>query len=301
MSTVVELSAAQPTFDDLVEKVKLLTKPAVEEEIEQLLKFAIDLDLSKIRKETLFGEIAKRTGVPKPTIRDSYSLLLYKQTGALGDPSYEVAGQVIEKTFEGGKHIRFSPTGGFEQYVGTHWMLLEEASLRGFILQEIQESGVKDKVGVSGTVTKALSCVRDILSAHQSPLDESAQGNIVNTLSGELHLQEDGTYELKPHSPESNLRHCLPFEFDPGATAPNFQKALKEIFRAASDPDGTIRNLLEVIGYAVQSERDIAAFVIFYGPGSNSTTTSSQMPRSKVSSFLLTMTVLRGCFWMRPS
>lgn len=272
MSTVVELSANQPTSDDLVETAKQLTRPAVENEIKQLLSTAIGIGLSKINKETLFGEIAKQTGLPKSTIRETYSQQLYKETGSLGDSSYEIAVQVIEKTFKGGEHIRFSPMSGFEQYVGTHWTILEETSLRGFILQEIQESGVKDSGGVSVTVSKAFACVRDILSARQTLPDELAPGNIVNTLSGELHLQEDGTFALKPHSPESNLRNCLSFEFDPDATAPKFKKALTEIFEEASDPKGTIRHFLEVVGYTVQSERDIAAFVIFYGEGANGKT-----------------------------
>lgn len=272
MSAPLEHSKPQPSFDDLVEAVKLLTKPAVEEEIEQLLNAAISLELSKIRKETLFGEIAKRTGLPKSAIKESYSQQLYKETGSLGDPSYEIAVQVIEKAFDGGKHIRFSPSGTCEEYVGTHWIEFADSALRGLVLLEIQQSGVTDKGGVPATVNKTVVCIRDILSAYKTPPDTLVPGNIVNTLSGELHLAADGTFTLKPHSPDSNLRACLPFEYDPAATAPKFEKALTQIFSEASDPEGTIRHLLEVMGYAVQYDRDIAAFVIFYGEGANGKT-----------------------------
>jgi putative DNA primase/helicase len=62
-----------------------------------------------------------------------------------------------------------------------------------------------------------------------------------------------------PHKPSSYLRHCLGVEYDPHAKCPEYDRAVREIFSAAENPDEMVRHWNELAGYLIQSRREHSA------------------------------------------
>ena len=65
------------------------------------------------------------------------------------------------------------------------------------------------------------------------------------------------------------MNYCLPNDYDPEATCPNYDEALLQIFAEADDPADMVRHWHEFVGYAIQPLRDIATFWLLIGHGSN--------------------------------
>jgi P4 family phage/plasmid primase-like protien len=85
-------------------------------------------------------------------------------------------------------------------------------------------------------------------------------------------LGPDGTVELRPHRPQSHLRHCLDVVYDPEAECPKYDKALLEIFAKADKPKTMVRHWNELLGYLIQPKRNIPVIVIMFGGGDNGKT-----------------------------
>ncbi len=71
---------------------------------------------------------------------------------------------------------------------------------------------------------------------------------------------------MRPHKAESYLRHLLDVEYDPTATCPLYDKAIKEIF---SGNKVMVRHWHELTGYKIQPERKIPLVLVCEGGGGN--------------------------------
>jgi putative DNA primase/helicase len=70
----------------------------------------------------------------------------------------------------------------------------------------------------------------------------------INFANGVLDL---GTMELRPHSSEFGFRYVLPYDYDPKATAPRFEKFLREIM---CDREDLVHVLMEYAGYCFSND-----------------------------------------------
>lgn len=95
---------------------------------------------------------------------------------------------------------------------------------------------------------------------------------VINCANGEVWIADDGTIELRPHRPESYLRHLIDVNYDPDAKCPEYDKALLEIFSKAKKPKAMRRHWNEMFGYLIQPRRNIALIAVLLGPGSNGKT-----------------------------
>jgi putative DNA primase/helicase len=82
----------------------------------------------------------------------------------------------------------------------------------------------------------------------------------------------DGSLDLRPHRPESHLRHCVDVVYDPKAACPKYDKALHEIFAKADNPKAMVRHWNDFFGYIIQPKRNIPVIVIMSGAGDNGKT-----------------------------
>jgi P4 family phage/plasmid primase-like protien len=121
----------------------------------------------------------------------------------------------------------------------------------------------------------------DLLHIHDDPPP------VINCANGELWLKDDGTVDLRPHSPKTGMRYVLPVEYAPNATCPEYDQALEQIFRAAKKPGTLIKFLNELVGYVIQPRRHHALIVIFYGAGNNGKTSLIELLRHLVGSGLV--------------
>lgn len=87
--------------------------------------------------------------------------------------------------------------------------------------------------------------------------DELNSVGVLNLLNGVLDLQ---TFELRPHDPADMLTYCLPYAFDPAATAPNWRQ-----FLGSLDAE-IVAFLREFAGYALTPDTRHEMAVWLYGP-----------------------------------
>ena len=183
----------------------------------------------------------------------------------IGGDSVSLANQVLNTNFGGGSHLAFCDE-AFQHFEGSHWVELPETQLGGTILN----SGLATATGRHRSSTTAretialfkMMCARDPFA---TTLVEPPP--VINVANGELWLAEDGSAELRPHSPKSGQRACLHIDYDPSATCPNFDSALVEIFSRSGDPTGLAAFWNEVVGYGLQPARPDARIVVCFGGG----------------------------------
>src|SRR5205814_739820 len=92
---------------------------------------------------------------------------------------------------------------------------------------------------------------------------------VINCANGELWISPDGTVELRPHRPESYLRHCLDVSYNPAAKCPTYDQAVAEIFGETKEPAAMVRCWHEIVGYMIQPRRHIPLILILAGGGDN--------------------------------
>lgn len=90
----------------------------------------------------------------------------------------------------------------------------------------------------------------------------------VNCINGELVLV-NGQWVLTPHCREHYRTAQIPVAYDPAATAPQFQRFLRQIFNGDADAQDKIKALLEMTGYTLMAHCRHEKFVILVGSGAN--------------------------------
>jgi putative DNA primase/helicase len=95
---------------------------------------------------------------------------------------------------------------------------------------------------------------------------------VINCKNGELWIAPDGSVELRPHRPESYLRHRLDVEYDPDARCPRYDRAVLEIFANSGKPKAMRRHWYEFQGYVIQTRRNIPIIAALRGDGANGKT-----------------------------
>jgi P4 family phage/plasmid primase-like protien len=118
--------------------------------------------------------------------------------------------------------------------------------------------------------------------AHSSTMDKAVLKGIdlpqikldadyrhINMKNGMLDWQ---TLELKPHGPEFMSTVQLPFEYDPSAQCPNFEKWVDEVI-----PADCHQIFWEFLGYMMMSGNPLQIAILFYGDGGNGKTTGLRL------------------------
>ncbi len=259
-------------YQNIMDKVTVLGNSTSPIEITELMCSLVEASLSEIELENVLNSISKKTAHTKKVLKAELDKTHLKIVGTLNDPASKLAAHVIRKRFAQGKHIRVTDGGIFEAYTGTHWTDMPDQKLRGIVLREIEASGIGASGDVQRDISKALQCMRDQLSGKSPQKPSGAAANVINTLSGELHMADSGEFELKPHSPDSNLLNCLDFAYDANASCPLFEKALNGTFSQSSDLENMVRHAFEMMGYAIQPKKDIPSYFVLHGSGANGKT-----------------------------
>jgi putative DNA primase/helicase len=192
--------------------------------------------------------------------------------GGDGDAAERLMQLVLERHFNGGKHLLLSTDSQFWHYDVRLWRVVQDQWVSGKVLEVIQGNPPKNQktaslLGQVLTLLKAKLAVKDdALSFVANPPP------VINCANGELWITPDGTLDLRPHRPESHLRHCLDVVYDPDAVCPEYDKALLEIFAKADKPKAMVRHWNELVGYIIQPKRNIPVIVIMSGAGDNGKT-----------------------------
>jgi len=239
-----------------------LSKDSPPEEIEDALAVAAKLD--PLRKDKALRDIKDKTGYGMGALRAMVKSL----SGADGDSGVNVANKVMAAFFQDGDHLVRAMDTSFYIYTGTHWKRATDEQVLNRTA-EVAEAEA-DGEDVTALATKALRLLIAKQAAHDDVLRLSEEPPpVINCQNGELWIENDGSYKLRPHSHDSFLTYCLNVEWNPKAKCPTFDKAITEIF----DGDkGLVRHFLELFGYVLQPHREFASWWMLHGSGSNGKT-----------------------------
>jgi putative DNA primase/helicase len=156
-----------------------------------------------------------------------------------GKPCYDDLRKFYEKT---SKYITMMDSKIVYTWEKTHWVEMHQSQLENFA-----EENFKPKVESRGRseFTSLLKCTNLRTLKWFSETTEKK----INFQNGVLDMDAK---ELLPHSHEYGFRNVLPFDYDPEATAPRFEKFLEEITQGRQDLADI---LMEYAGYALSNDR----------------------------------------------
>jgi putative DNA primase/helicase len=95
----------------------------------------------------------------------------------------------------------------------------------------------------------------------------------LNVQNGLLDLRTD---TLGPHSRDAGATYCLPFNYDPDSTCPQFERFLRRVL----DDDANLYDYVQrALGYALTGSTREQCFFILYGSGANGKSTLLEVIR----------------------
>ena len=216
--------------------------------------------LSAIEQRKVFDVIKRKTGTPLGTLKEAQR----ESRGESEEPDdLEFARDLANEI--GRDNVLCAQA--FVWHWGGHgvWAKAEDRTVRQWVQRHLADH--------KGTVSKAgVDSVTDLFRTEvYSPDREFNVGpaECVNTLNGELMLNDSGEWELHPHNREHYRTTQIPLEYDPQATAPRFMAFLREVFAGDPDAGEKAQAVLEMIGYSLMAHCRYERFVILVGSGAN--------------------------------
>ena len=221
--------------------------------------------------------IAKNTDLTQGQIKAIQAEVLKDD---LGDLARLLAEMTLRKSFNGGKNLIYNYNSQFWTYNGVYWQTVSKEYIGKFVIQNLDALRKKMTVKQSENelVTNAVNLIARLKATADDPLDLKCKPKpIINCLNGELWLNSKGEYKFKKHKAESHLINVSNVKFNPKATCPKYDAALRETFKKLPDCDDVMRHFYEIIGYILHPEKRPAQFFLFRGHGSDGKTTQMKI------------------------
>jgi len=295
VKTAEKVRRARDNWASLVDRVSALSEESGQQEIDLVISEVAGL--SPVDRDRAITLIRRQTGRSATVIRQLISrAALAAQTkraikgdkGAragievgealTSDPAYFIALRVIDAHFDRGRLICVAPDGDLWHYNGTHWEPLPPMAINRYAVMAIERFAI-DNPGtpvVTETLKRQAVNLVPAIVQYKGDLfhDADIEGyTVINCLSHEVWVEnKSGIITPMSHSPESRQRGVLPIVYDPEAKCPLFHATLRDIFEPDTCRDETIRHLLELFGYTIQSYKNLASWVLFHGKGANGKT-----------------------------
>jgi putative DNA primase/helicase len=255
---------------NIIDITKYLNPKSPSDETHSALEKLAESGSDPLTQDQFLRAVAEQTGAGLRSVRKSYEIVRQKLNLVPIDIGLSICQELLDTTYAGGAELSLSQDGTFFGYAETHWEAVSPQRIRG----ELQDVALKFKgltnKSLHSIVSEAFGTLKDRLGQYGCAF--SVQDEIkpvINFQNGELWLGSDGSVELKPHAPESQLLYCLPYEYDEAAKCPTFRQTMLEIFGKADDPEEMFRHICEFIGYIIQPSRPIPCFWMMIGHGAN--------------------------------
>lgn len=267
----IEDEVAGLSFDELKGLCEALSNNSLPDQIKYVVDQIVKSKQDPIHVDFLLGIVKNKTGANLKTLRQSAALAKEKSSV---DTAYFVAQKTLDAYFAGGNYLIHAEDGCFWRYTGKHWQPIRDDQIENHILTMVKKYADPE---YGEEYRKILKNAFDLLVSRQA-LDVDffrrlgEIPSVINCQNGELWLQPDGSFILKPHSPESHLQYMLEFDYDPSATCPKFDAALLQTFANSSAPEDMVRHIQEVMGYFIQPSRFLTCWFMWQGGGSNGKT-----------------------------
>lgn len=292
MASILKVVKAEGAdFQQLMQKLNIVVG------FKKALLACAEYDLNPIEIDTIIPILLKfaRDEGMKPTTAAIKATLKKarqdheKETADRRKSSLEdwLAGETLRLHYEEGEHlIRFAK--GYWFYDKGFWRMLDAETVGNRVYQVVTQllasktegsialRGLLDDSGRADTLNALVNAVSGIVekrsasddSADPMLIREFAKESIMNCRNGEL-VFEQAKLRFRDHDPANRLTSQLACDYDPDATCPIWDKTMQELFANSEDPAETISHLYEVMGYLLQTKREFASWVLFFGKGSN--------------------------------
>lgn len=221
--------------------------------------------LPSIHRDAVLKAIKKATDISLAALRE-FGATERAEKYALANPEpdhLELARAVIARI--GPQNILVDSAGCWQYRDKGVWQLQEEAVLKQAIQCVLEDQGER-------VIANKVSGVSTTLRSHAFQRDHRFDiGNpeTINCLNGQLELDDEFGWELKPHNRADYRTTQIPVLYDHSATAPMFMQFLDDVFRDDGDKEAKKKSLLELIGYTLTSHARHEKFAILIGPGAN--------------------------------
>lgn len=259
--------------------VNALTVLSTSNDIKNILLKIIRFDV--LDQELFLKAIHEKTGRTITVLKKSLGKIRASATHDghvdIDDQALEITTYLLQQKFQGGSHLIHGKDQRFWAFEKTHWVPVEANIIENLLLKACYQYRQRHP-NITTPIASLIGQCEKILRARRATennLNESLLGRppVVNTLNCEVWINpNDGKIVAREHTPDSWLTNCLEVNFNPVATCPTFDLALKQIFQRNRDRDEIIRHLWEVIGYTIQPQKDLATWVLFHGEGANGKT-----------------------------
>lgn len=259
----------KPSLQALTEQAELLTTTTPNDTLKSLLRQVWFAGLDELDQHDLLKIIKQKTGKDIATLR-AILKKLKKSAGAdttRGDLGESIVERALNDHWSQGAHILYAQDGRFWVYSGTHWAPRDDVQIQATLLATLRTLALPDEASHASLLSQALTLLRAHTARTDDPLRFLADPlPAINCANGTLHLFPDGRLQLRPHAHTDYLTSCLPFAFDPEATAPRYKQAVLEIF---SQDQALADHWHEFVGYAIQPVRDLPSWWLLRGGGEN--------------------------------
>ena len=298
------------TFDQLRGEIADLEPgPELRERCDRIILRIAAAKLEPTSTELLLKQLQPAYPVPGKraislsTLRDQLEVAgkrltaqLADAAGGMRDIEEDLIQEVLREHFADGRHIkRLAKL--FWTYEEGLWAQDEEERVLGTVshtflrLRKERPEAVMELVAAVGetktssltfqlaTLFKQLLAEREIRDDPLHLLRRYALP-VINCRNVELHFDVTGAYQVRKHDPAAFHTVRIDTVYDPKATAPEWDRFCKLIFREATDPAGMQRHLEEVCGYVVQMSRWLKCWVLLHGPTNTGKTTVADVLKS---------------------
>lgn len=215
------------------------------------------VDASPIQQDRTINDLADSTDISKGALRAQ--LKEYQKATSIDWPEF-IAQKTVNEAYN--KKI-VNIDGNLWFYDGRKWGRQVDDVVKRSIYEIAQKYLPASENDTEKVLRKSFPIIRAICAKEGDYLRlRHSPKPIINLRNGELHINDDGTTELKQHSPESLLTYCLEVDYDPEAECPEWDKAILEIMRHRKED---VRHLEEVCGYLLQPKRDMKNYFMWFG------------------------------------
>lgn len=198
----------------------------------------------------------------------------------------DLARYVLDDQFGGDRVMRFSKL--WWEYRNGVWARAEEDVIGRRVMESLVALAEAKDARIEGLFERMAESRGDRLNSlvatvvsmlekacategNDDPLNLCAERvpRVLNTQNAELWFEHDGSFSIKEHDPAHKLSAQIGCIYDPEATCPTWDQAIRKVFKKARQPEEVIRHFEELIGYVLQQTRHVAIWLMLKGPGGN--------------------------------
>lgn len=217
------------------------------------------VDFKQLENPKLFDDLGKASSEEaKKSIQEQIDKIYISPESE----AVMIAKLVQEKLKDNGYGIWFSESGQCFIYNGAYWEPIKQPDIKHFLTDSYCKMGVSQYQ--AQTVSTAKRLHDQAAYSLYNPLPRREKGmSMINALNETLVIR-NGKVETKPHEANDFMFYQLPYEYNPDAGCPMFQKFMDEVI------PGDIQLVVqEFIGCCLDNSLKLEKALICVGTGSN--------------------------------